>query len=274
MNPVLILGSSGKLGQILWRYWKDRPGLVWQARQPAAFSDILWSPGSDWTGPPRLRAVIALWGVVPGKGNLDDNRTLALQAAHLARQTGADRVIHCSSAAVYAPDPLPRSEKDTNPQNPYGQAKHAMEQALLADRAAHPGGPVHCALRIGNVAGADSLFASLDQPGPITMDQFPDGQGPRRSYLSHGTLVGALDALLGCDRAALPAVVNLADDGAMDMADLVRAAGRDFVFRTAGTGAIPALTLDITRLKLLFEPRRSTPEGLIADWENISESKA
>lgn len=274
MDPVLILGSSGKLGKIVHRYWKSRPDVLWQARQHTPFCDVQWTPEVDWTGPPRLRAIVALWGVVPGKGDLADNTALALHAARLARLTGATRVIHCSSAAVYAPGPNPRREEEADPQNDYGRAKYAMEQALRADALAHPDGPAHCALRIGNVAGADSLFASLDQEGPVTLDQFPDRHGPRRSYLGHGVMMAALDTLLRCDRAAFPQVINLASDGAVDMADLVRAAGRDLIFRPAGAGAIPALTLDITRLKMLFEPSRADPKGLIADWRHMSESNA
>ncbi|MCM2561994.1 NAD-dependent epimerase/dehydratase family protein [Lutimaribacter sp. EGI FJ00013] len=223
-----------------------------------------WSPGQPWPGPRRARAIVALWGVVPGKGALADNTVLALAAQDLALQLGAERVLHCSSAAVYAPAPAPQAEEAANPQSDYGHAKLAMEQALQDWAGEHPEGPAFCAMRIGNVAGADSAFAAIARGGPVTMDRFADGGGPRRSYLSHAMLAQAVDALLSCPLSSLPRVVNLADRGVIDMADLVRAAGRALLWNDTGrTGS--TITLDLACLSRLTPPLAADITRLLAD---------
>lgn len=260
---ILVLGASGKLGRILHRRWRGRDDVLWQARKPGPGVDVVWHTGTAWPGRRSVRAIVALWGVVPGCGALSDNTALALAAMTLARDLGAERVLHCSSAAVYAPGRLPRREEEADPSSDYGRAKLAMERAV----ASWPAPPASCCLRIGNVAGADSLFAALDRPGPVTLDRFPGGHGPLRSYLGHAALARTLESLLELPVAHLPPVLNLAGDGVVDMADLVRAAGRELVWRPAPDTAIPALTLDTGALKVLCDPGPSRAGDLVADWQ-------
>lgn len=267
--PVVVLGSTGKLGRMLRYHWARGTGVVWQARHAVTEHDTAWLPGADWPGPARASAIVALWGVVPGRGDLSDNTRLALAATELARQLGADRVLHCSSAAVYAPGPHPRRESEAAPMSDYGRAKLAMERVLAS------GGDdiANCCMRIGNVAGADSLFASLDRGGPVTLDRFQDGLGPRRSYLGPRALAHVIQSLLVAPLADIPAVVNVAGDGAVDMADLVRAAQRPLIWRVAPEGAMAQLALDISRLKVLCNPGPSDPDALISEWRQMAGRK-
>ena len=261
-DPVIVLGSTGRLGQALRRQWRARPGVLWQAR--GCGGDIDWAPGQPWSGPGRAVAVVALWGVVPGKGAMAQNIDLALAAQDLALTLGADRVLHCSSAAVYTPAPHPQPEEAAHPRSDYGKAKLAAEKALADWVTVHSAGPLSCAMRIGNFAGADSVFASLAAGGAVTMDRFSDGGGPRRSYLSHAMLAAAIDALLACPRAKLPAVVNVADAGVIDMAEIARAAGRSVIWRDTGRDD-STVALDLARLSRLVTPSIATPQRLLAD---------
>jgi len=186
----------------------------------------------------------------------------------LGRVLGVKRVLHCSTAAVYEPSPDPlREEQAGGALNHYGAAKLAMERAIGEDVAAHPDGPTQCILRIANFAGADSLFAGLDRgDGPITLDQFDDGQGPMRSYLTPSGLGQAIEALLQCPRAALPDVLNVAAPGAVAMADLVRAAGREVAWKPAPQGAAPRVELDVARLRAICsECRPQSARDIVAD---------
>lgn len=264
MRPgiILVLGGNGRLGRALRHQWREARNVLWQARAPGA--DLVWSPGQPWPGPAQVSAIVALWGVVPGAGDLTENAALALAAQDLGAALGADRVLHCSSAAVYVPDPALRPEDTANPSNPYGTAKLAMEQALHAWCTDHADGPAACALRIGNVAGADSVFASIARGGPVTMDRFADGHGPRRSYLDHATLGRVVQALLACPRADLPEVVNVANAGVIDMADLVRAADRRLIWRDAGHQG-HTVALDLSRLRRIVDPGPTDPATLLAD---------
>lgn len=259
---ILVLGSNGRLGRALRHQWPDDARVIWQAR--GAGADVVWQPGTVWPGPARVDAIVALWGIVPGAGDLAQNTSLALAAQDLGALLGAERVLHCSSAAVYAPDPAPRPESAADPQNPYGHAKYAMEQALADWCAAHPTGPAACAMRIGNVAGADSVFAAIAKGGPVTMDRFADGFGPRRSYLDHATLARIIDGLLTCPDVDLPQVVNVANTGVIDMADLVAAAGRDLIWRDLGHTA-HTVALDLSRLRRIVDPGPTDPVTLLAD---------
>lgn len=262
-DPVLVLGGNGRLGRILHMRWANRPDVFWQARGPVA--GIRWAPGVPWPGPARVHAIVALWGVVPGCGDPAANVPLACAAMALGAALGAERVLHCSSAAVYAPAPLPRNETQTDPRSAYGKAKLAMEQAIAAWQTANPHGPAACVLRIGNVAGADSAFAAIRHRGPVRVDRFAGGHGPRRSYLDHATLARVIDALLTCPNMALPGVVNVANDGVIDMADLVRAAGRQLVWTPAKTPQAGTVLLDLTRLRQLVDPGPTDPATLLAD---------
>lgn len=248
------------------------------ARRPQDADIIAWQPGDPVGGLPPADAVVALWGVTPGAGrDLSLNTTLALAAMDLAQAVGARRVLHCSSAAVYPGGSVAACESDAvAPWSPYGVEKARMEAAVADWTRQRPGGPRACCLRMANVAGADSLFAALDRGGTITLDRFPDGQGPRRSYLAPGDLAQAIGALLRLPAADLPEVVNLAGPTAVAMADVVRAAGQEPAWRPAPEGALPVMALSDRRGAALFGPLTDSadPARLVAQWRALGKAVA
>ncbi|PIE14069.1 MAG: NAD-dependent epimerase [Rhodobacterales bacterium] len=276
---VLVLGRNGKLGRLLSRIWDAHPPegrlVHWQARKNFNGVGLVWQPGDPVpTDLPEIGAIVALWGITPGPGrDVAENRTLALAAMELGAALNADRVLHCSSAAVYDPAPYPLPESAAQGAasgaagaeqrgNAYGRAKLDMEAVVAEWAAEHPEGPAQCAMRIANVAGADSLFAAISGGDTITLDRFADGTGPRRSYLSPRGLAVAIEALLNCPRAALPAVVNIAAAGAMAMEDIARAFGCHIEWRDAPASAVPLVELDVTRLTALRGNSEASPQGL------------
>jgi len=276
-RAFLVLGSSGKLGKMLRHHWRDFPAedraIYWQYRENPLDEGVRWQPGAPMPGKlPKVDAIVALWGVTPGPGRvLAENRLLALQAMELAQVIGATRVLHCSSAAVYPPGPDPLTEEDAGGDiNAYGTAKLAMEAALAEWAKAHPAGPKSCAMRIANVVGADSLFAAIKRgDGPITLDRFDDGEGPRRSYVTVSVLARSIEALLACSEADLPDVVNVATPGPVAMAALAQAAGCDIAWRPAPKAAAPMVALDTTRLGKLVPLVSDTPAEMVAAWRRL-----
>ena len=169
-----MLGASGQIGRFFCALGGTFAGqsaeIIPVFRNTRAFGQgVSWHPGAPV--PPGLRAdaVVALWGVTRGSdAQLSANSALAEAAIGLARQVGAGRVVHCSSIAVYAPATAPMAEDwPTRPVNAYGLSKLRMEQTALAQSG---GGPRSLCLRIGNVAGADSLLAAGRAQGQITLD--------------------------------------------------------------------------------------------------------
>lgn len=268
MPNILILGANGKLGRMTVSALADA------ASQTVAIlpvsrttkTPITWAPGDPISSDLRADVVIALWGITPeGGGDLSLNAKLAEQAIGLAETVGADRVLHCSSVAVYEPAEASASECDSlNPANPYGQAKADMEAAIAAVDS-----PVQsCSMRIGNVAGADGLFKSIRERGRITLDQFPDGQGPERFYIAPTDFARVLMALSLCDLEQLPKLINVAAPKPTPMADLVRAAGKPLDWKPAPEGAKQHVGIDTTLLKRLCPLPDSSADAdwLVADW--------
>ncbi|MGX9353387.1 NAD-dependent epimerase/dehydratase family protein (plasmid) [Shimia sp. W99] len=245
--------------------WKDAPldgwEAVWCARQSGSRIDAVWSPGDP--PPCAADAVLALWGGVPGRGDLDDNTRLAQAAMALGRACGAGRVLHCSSSAVYGPGDTLHEDSVCAPLGAYGVAKLTMEEAIAAEAA-----PSACVLRLANVTGADSLFQSLSVDGPIVIDQFSNGRGPRRSYATPSGILRAVCALLKAK--PLPKVINVALPGAFSMADLIRAAGREFEWREAPEGALAEVVMDTSRLQALTgETAQVEASAIIAEWQRL-----
>ncbi len=264
----LILGASGKVGQALARLWPKTagPGL-WQYR-PGTSDDVIKGfpgPSVEWdilSAPPPalprgLSGVIVLAGVTRGDDDaLRLNTDLALAGVEAARNAGIARVLVTSTQAVYG------SERDTveettpcNPTTPYGKAKLAMERAL----ADVPG--VTC-LRLGNVAGADTLFGAAAR-GPVTLDWFADGRSPQRSYIGPETLAHVLHRLLD-PALTLPPVLNVANPGLVGMDEILVAAGIDHAARAAPATALPQLELDAARLCELVPLPRAKAHDLVA----------
>ena len=286
MPRVLVLGAGGRLGRLLAAAWGDgrAAGLapVWQSRRALAGAARL-DPLADPDGLTRLaagaEALLVLAGTLPGRGGaLSLNSELAL-AALAAAPPGA-QVFLASSAAVYGPGGARDFHEDDPPAPaaPYGAAKAAMEAAAAAwCREAGARAPRLTVLRIGNVAGADALLGQGGpgkEAGPVTLDRFADGTGPVRSYIGPATLAAVLAGLARRAAAgrALPALLNIAAPGAVAMADLARAAGRDLLWRAAPEGAIARVVLDTTRLAGLVAPGPGSgdPARMVAEWRTLA----
>lgn len=258
---VLVIGGSGRLGPLLRRAWmQEGEGacFVWQARRQDAFPglggpDLVFDPLSDGAALAAAAGaadlVLCLAGVTAGtEADLARNTTLALAVARAAPCP----VLFASSAAVYGAGPS--SEDDApHPLAPYGRAKRAMEEAILAT-----GREDVTLLRIGNVAGADALLGRVLPPGDRVLDVFPDGQGPRRSFIGPVALARALARLVHLVAAgvAVPRILNIALPGTCGMEALLRAAGEGWTPRPAPEGVIPVVELDV---------RRAVALGLVPD---------
>lgn len=277
----LFLGMSGRVGRLI------RPALP-----PDALCSGRVGGGLAWdllAGPDPLRdladrigapqALVMLAGNTPATGSdMALNVALARAAMEAARAAGVGRVLLASSSAVYAGHrDQPWHENDTPaPATPYGAAKLAMERAAQPFRDA---GLTVCALRIGNVAGADALL--LNAPGPIRLDQFAaggghghgrhghgrHGNGPVRSYIGPATLARVLVALCGpgCD---LPPVLNLAAPRPVSMQALTEAAGMTWSWVPAGPNAAQRVVLDCAALaaRIGFDDTDSDPAAMVAQW--------
>lgn len=281
---TVVLGASGRIGQVLRRTWPDllpdAARVLWQARRPQPDA----GPSEDWVildplAEPGLLAgalrgagaVLCLAGSVPGRSaDLADNARLALAAIEAAASAGSTppRVFLASSAAVYGGQAgLLREDAAVTPTSPYGRAKREMEQQALA-RGQELGVPVNI-LRIGNIAGLDAILGGW-RPGFI-LDRFADGSSPRRSYIGVQSLAHVLAALLICEE--VPAVLNIAQPGPVEMAVLLQAAGRAFTKRPAPESAIPEVALDLDLLRRTLGPQAmpdpADPACLAAEWSLI-----
>ncbi|SFM79791.1 NAD-dependent epimerase/dehydratase family protein [Shimia aestuarii] len=270
---LLIPGATGKLGRLMRRAWEraQLPGWrpVWIGRQAATGVDVVWQPGNP--APCDADAVLALWGVVPGGGDLDDNTTLARAAMALGRESGAARVLQCSSSAVYGPGARLSEDTPCAPANAYGAAKLAMEAVISKETGKT--GPPACALRLANVVGADSLFDALSSEAPMVIDRFADGQGPLRSYATPSGIWRAVETLLQAE--TLPGVINVATPAPVGMDALARAAGRKFDWRDAPEGALAEVALETGLLQgMSGDTAPVTPEEMISDWRQLKESRA
>lgn len=267
------MGASGRLGTVLRRHWHAPGRVVWQMRAEAAHAlgllrtrDLrLWAPLSQApraAGFPRVDVVLCLAGVVQGNAaELSANTDLALAALEAGRALGARRVLLASSAAVYgSASGLVDEAAPPRPITEYGRAKLDMERAAIRWKAPRRGQwPALTCLRIGNVAGADALLGgnvtSLPMSrapvaGPVLLDRFADGHGPRRSYIGPLTLARVLATLVrhAAGGRYLPEVLNIAAPGAVAMADLLRAAGMAFAWQPAPASAVQEVGLDVALL--------------------------
>lgn len=257
-RKVLLMGASGKLGRMLCALWQSDSLSLVPVYRSKGQAGLVWNVGEPVPKIEDVAAVIAFWGVTPGPGcNLDDNSRLALATLELGTALGAGVVVHCSSAAVYQPGESPVSE--TGPARPvsdYGRAKLAMEKAI--EESARGEGPRNITLRIGNVAGADSLFANLQPGGRITLDRFPDGSSPARSYIAPPELVRVIEALV--EDTTAEGTYNVAAPVPTEMGEIARAAGCAIDWRDARETAVPKVWLDTSRLSQIL----ALPSGAAA----------
>lgn len=275
---LLLLGGTGRVGRMVLHHWHAAPPanveIVEQHRDPKRQTGFFWplhEDAGDRLAALKIDAVVCLSGVTPGPGaDLSLNKPLALSVLRAAYHAGIPRVLLASSSAVYgAGDGTPFSETSaTDPVNAYGEAKLVMEQASAPWRDA---GLEVCFLRIGNVAGADALLLNVVQSTadqPLSIDCFPDGRGPVRSYIGASTLAGVLYDLATQPR-SLPQTLNIAAPGTIFMEGLARAAGHPFEYRPAPPGAHQHITLDCQALaaRHAFAADASDANQMVAQWK-------
>jgi nucleoside-diphosphate-sugar epimerase len=251
---VLVVGATGRLGRVLRVGWAGRADLspLWQTRgEPPGPGWVAWDPLGA-AAMPACDVVVDVAGVTQG-ARLDDNARLAAAIATAAR---GRRVLHAGSIAAYGDTGAAAAEdRPLAPRSPYGAAKAAAE-AAVAGRAV--------VMRIGNVIGADALEAAV-QAGPVVMDRFPDGQGPRRSCIGPAAFARVVAALV-TTTAALPAVINVALPGAVDLAAILRAADVPFAWREARPGAVALAAMDVGRLAAIVPLEPADPAAIAAEW--------
>ena len=259
-NGPLVLGGTGRVGRMLAALWpQDMPKPLWQRRDAADAqgSDLIWDILE--TAPPTLprpvNAVIVLAGVTGGAPEaLQQNTQLAQAGCALAHQLGVKALI-ASSQAVYGRQEGALLETDLpHPATPYGQAKWDMEQAVQGQF------DVTC-LRMGNVAGCDGLFQAMAR-GPIQIDQFPDGQSPRRMMIGARDLARTL-AALSATNTPLPTALNVASPGLLAMSEMADAAGATWGWKPAPQDALRVLEMDVSALSAYIALPRATAKDIV-----------
>ena len=235
-----MLGATGHVGHLLRA-----------APVPALTQTAIWHSrtglGANWgwdilNEDPSDVAFDAVFHLARG-GSVAHEVEIAERVCDLA---AGRPVLYASSQAVYTPNDEPLSEDAlVEPTTTYGEAKAAAEQVVSSYS-------MGLSLRIGNVAGADMLFKAMAM-GPVVLDRFADGVGPRRSYIGPSTLartVVALAASFGGPRQM--SAVNCASPASIQMEDCLDAADAAWEWRPAPDGALAVLELDTSRLQSLL----------------------
>lgn len=260
MTGPLILGASSRVGRMLHHLWAkgalDFGGdPVWQYRADGpdqADRKIIWDMCADAAPDITPAGVICLAGPTSGT-HLDVNTDLALAAADVA--DGAP-LLFASTQAVYGAQSGLLAEDSACQPGAYGAAKLDAE-AVLRDL------PNATSLRIANIIGADALLMAAGR-GPVVLDQFADGQSPKRMMIGPLSLGRAFADLLACGHIVAP-VLNLAQPGLVAMADMLRALGHDWTWKPAPDTAIASLALDITAVQGLIDLAPADPAQLVAE---------
>jgi UDP-glucose 4-epimerase len=285
-ETVLLVGASGRVGQMIADLWAQRlePAMhvIVQGRQTGDPTDMVhlnWDPMAgpnalwDWTQQyGGIKTMIVLAGVTPGGSNdVSLNTTIAQACLNAAAYAQISRVLIASSSAVYGVgDGLPFSEDaPCSPVNDYGHAKLEMERACDEWRSNEL---EVCCLRIGNVAGADALLLNIARSEPdaaVTIDIFEDGHGPRRSYIGPESLARVLERLALYPE-TLPACLNIATPQAVSMDALADALGHPWTERKGADERLQNILLDCRQICALhsFAPSEKMPDDMITQWKN------
>ena len=260
--PLIVTGANGRIGRLLRRLWAVTPpqGLV-----------PVWLSRSEWDieteAPPDLPSdgvLLDLAGVT--KGDFERNPFLASKIADLANDRG-HRLIYLSSAAVY-PGGMGAMAEDQAPApvSPYGRSKVAAEVTVRSIA------PESTILRVGNIAGADALLGGNAPDKLVLLDQSALGsRGPVRSYIGPHVLAQVLADLCTKTRMSLGLgpILNVAQSGAVAMADLLDAAGFDWTFREKREGVIDKVELSLERLTAIFPVPATNAGELVGDLKRL-----
>jgi len=281
-----FIGASGRVGRLVTRTWASPNSpyhqVPLQFRHKTAVPDDRTLPWDIAEGPDGLlrwiarfgplNALVVMAGVTPATGtDMSLNVRLAQAYLQAAAEAGIRRVLLASSSLVYgAGDGTPMAETTPcRPMEPYGQSKLDMEN--MAARIAQDSGLEVCCLRIGNVAGAESLLgesSEFTEAAPMTIEQFPDGRSSRRSYIGPVQAGDMLAKLATCPN-PLPATLNFAGIAPVYMDDLATAARIPWHFVPAPEGRQQTRVLDCTALSQLISMPAGTddPETIVREWQ-------
>ncbi|SEM89805.1 NAD dependent epimerase/dehydratase family protein [Pseudorhodobacter antarcticus] len=271
--PLLVMGTTGRIGGALRQNGAPQLRPIWQARdaRPGFLHwDILAGPCPDAAA---SGVVLCMAGVIRGDAaQLDHNSALGLAACNAAIDQGARHVFLASSAAVYgASDGVLAEDAVPAPMGAYGAAKLAMERAAMGRmQGAAPGITL---LRIGNIAGFDALLGNVRHGLTAQLDPVAGQAGPVRSYIGPATLARVLVQLAGLAArdVPLPPVLNIAA-ATVAMGDLLDAAGADWRFGPQNPAVIPRVELDITRLRSLVDlpAHAGQAAAMVAEWRGMA----
>jgi nucleoside-diphosphate-sugar epimerase len=276
---VLITGSDGRIGRILRITWSQTQSLpfqpIWSTKKGCKSGEVVWDV---LTGPAPSIAkgatILHLAGVLQGDAAvLATNVVMAQKVCAAAQAAGAKHVFLASSASIYGGSDRCLSEAHApSPCSNYGRAKLQMERDALcwASRLGSFAPGVTC-LRIGNVLGADALFGNARSMWDIVLDPVPGQKGgPLRSYIGPKTLAFVLAKLIEKvgEGISLPPVLNIAQPGAVFMADLLTAAERPFIFGLPNADVVPKVDLSTKRLEAFVPVPLCSAISLVADWQS------
>lgn len=284
---VLLVGASGRVGTLLMSYWnRNIPEyfeIVVQHRNsirainhPHIHWDLLkMSDAADkqLLALGKIDALVSFAGAVPNRTDkLEHNAHLADAILNTSRRLNIQKVIVASSSAVYGwvSDGKPFKESDKmDPLNGYGISKVEMERICEPYRS-----DIRdvCCLRIGNVAGADSLllnsrFATAGKP--LIIDQYDNKHGPLRSYIGIQTLARILEYLI-CTDEKLPSALNVSAPTPVYMEILATAAACPWHWSPA-KNPYSNITLNCGLLESLFSflPDDSDPKVMLNQLNNL-----
>jgi hypothetical protein len=218
-ETILVLGAGGRTGRLLRPYLDDALSQSRNARRASAGGCL--DPLSNAAGLLRLAGrgarMLVLAGVTYGtRGDLRQNRTLALAALWAARMAGVGRVLIASSAAVCGRGGRFAESDRCAPARACSAAGLAVERAAgRRIREASSAAPPTGFLGIGNVAGADCLLGGSG--GKVPLERCARGRRPLRSCIGPRTLARALSGLAGL--ADPTRIINVAAPPAPAMGD-------------------------------------------------------
>ncbi|WP_171909453.1 NAD(P)-dependent oxidoreductase [Rhodobacter sp. 24-YEA-8] len=268
-TTVIVTGAAGRVGSILKRVWTAAPPpalqFLWSSRQAAP--GIRWEigagPAPAW---PRDAILLHLAGTT-GARDPGANPGVIPPVLKACRQNHVRHLVCLSTAAVYAPGPVPARESDPPaPPGPYGAAKLEAERLLVAS-----GLPLTI-LRLGNLAGADALLTPRPPGQDIRLDPVADMPGgPLRSWIGPLTFAQALAALLGRIAAGetLPPVLNIVQAPPLGMADLLRASDLAWGWAAPNPKVVHIATQDNAALAALLPLPSASPAQIIAEIQAL-----